>query len=145
MSQQRVGDGIGVRVKTGGKTEEVVAEKVLVAFGRTPNTSGLGLESVGVQLDSSGYVMTGEGGQTGAAGIARGTFYNYFKSTDELLQATSKWLSEELIEEIEGEVRSLTDPAIRFGLGIRLWMRWAQANPSWSLFIARVWNVGHFN
>ncbi len=75
-----------------------------------------------------------------AAGIARGTFYNYFKSTDELLRATSEVLSEELIELIDKEVRSIRDPAMRFGVGVRLWMRWAQANPSWCLFIARVWN-----
>lgn len=74
-----------------------------------------------------------------AAGIARGTFYNYFKSTDELLHATSTWLSEEMMMQIETEIGSLKDPATRFGLGLRLWMRWAQANPSWSLFIARVW------
>jgi AcrR family transcriptional regulator len=75
-----------------------------------------------------------------AAGIARGTFYNYFKSVDELLRATSDLLSEELIELIDKEVRQLKSPAIRFGVGMRLWMRWAQTNPSWSLFIARVWN-----
>ncbi len=80
-----------------------------------------------------------------AAGIARGTFYNYFKSTEELLKASSNWLSEDLMAAIERRVRSLKDPAARFGVGIRLWMRWAQANPSWSLFIARVWHVGQLD
>jgi AcrR family transcriptional regulator len=75
-----------------------------------------------------------------AAGIARGTFYNYFKSTDELLRATSDFLSEELVTMIDEEINSLEEPAMRFGVGIRLWMRWAVANPSWCLFIARVWN-----
>ena len=76
-----------------------------------------------------------------AAGIARGTFYNYFKSTEELLQATSEWLREGLITLIDNEIKSLKSPAIRFGVGIRLWMKWASANPSWSLFIARIWNA----
>ena len=75
-----------------------------------------------------------------AAGIARGTFYNYFRSVDELLRATSELLSEELIELIDVHVRLLKEPEIRFGVGIRLWMRWAIANPPWCLFIARVWN-----
>ena len=75
-----------------------------------------------------------------AAGIARGTFYNYFKSTDELLRATSGLLSEELISLIDKEIRSLKDPAIRYGVGIRLWMRWAEGNPLWCRFIGRVWN-----
>lgn len=75
-----------------------------------------------------------------AAGIARGTFYNYFKSTDELLRATSEYLSEELVMRIDKVIRSFKDPATRFGIGIRLWMRWAVEHPSWCLFLARVWN-----
>lgn len=75
-----------------------------------------------------------------AAGIARGTFYNYFKSTDELLRATFDFLSEELVMRIDKEIRRYKDPATRFGIGIRLWMHWAVAHPSWCLFLARVWN-----
>ncbi len=69
ISQQRRADGIAVRVEKGGRAEEIVAEKVLAALGRKPNTTDLGLEAAGVQLDGRGYVMTGEGGQTGATGI----------------------------------------------------------------------------
>jgi AcrR family transcriptional regulator len=75
-----------------------------------------------------------------AAGIARGTFYNYFRSVEELLRATFEWLSEELIEVMDVHVRQLKDPEMRFGVGIRLWMRWALDNPLWCLFIARIWN-----
>jgi len=75
-----------------------------------------------------------------AAGIARGTFYNYFKSTDELRRAASEFLSEKIMKLIDKEIRQLRDPAMRFGLGIRLWMRWAESNPSWCLFIAQVWH-----
>jgi len=75
-----------------------------------------------------------------AAGIARGTFYNYFKSTDELLRATSDLLSEELITRIDKEIQMIKDPALRFGMGIRLWMRWAESNPQWCRFVARAWN-----
>jgi AcrR family transcriptional regulator len=74
-----------------------------------------------------------------AAGIARGTFYNYFKSTDELLRAATELLSEELISAIDKEIQLLKEPALRFGVGIRLWMRWAVANPQWCLFIAQAW------
>ena len=74
-----------------------------------------------------------------AAGIARGTFYNYFKSTDELLRATSESLSEEQMELINKIVgRHSRDPVIRFGVGLRIWMRWAQVDPARCLFIARV-------
>lgn len=80
-----------------------------------------------------------------AAGIARGTFYNYFKSTEELLAATSNYLSEELMNCIEARIVSIDKAAIRYGVGLRLWMRWAQANPSWCLFIARIWNLGNYD
>lgn len=74
-----------------------------------------------------------------AAGIGRGTFYRYFKSVDELLRATSELLGEELVESIEKDLQHLKDPALRFGMGLRLWMRWAHSNPSWCLFIAKIW------
>jgi AcrR family transcriptional regulator len=75
-----------------------------------------------------------------AAGIARGTFYNYFDSTDELLRATSEWATEELLTSIDDEISPLKDPARRFGVGIRILMHWAESNPSWCCFIAHVWN-----
>ena len=52
-----------------GETTLVTAAKVLVVFGRSPNTEGLGLREMGAKLDERGYVEVGEFGQTGAAGI----------------------------------------------------------------------------
>ncbi len=52
-----------------GSTEDVKAEKVLVVFGRVPNTENLGLREMGVKLDDRGYVNTGDYSQTSAAGI----------------------------------------------------------------------------
>ncbi len=69
LSWQKNADGQMVRVETGGKEDGIDAEKVLAAFGRTPNTTGLGLEEVGVKLDARGYVLTGDYGQTSVAGI----------------------------------------------------------------------------
>ncbi|MCE4611997.1 MAG: dihydrolipoyl dehydrogenase [Desulfurococcales archaeon] len=48
---------------------EVEAEKVLVAVGRRPNTRGLGLERLGVELDSKGYVKVNQGMETTAPGV----------------------------------------------------------------------------
>jgi dihydrolipoamide dehydrogenase len=83
-----VRDGIDVRAKTRalelnqsdknvsvtlqnsqGETTQVEAEKVLVVFGRVPNTEGLGLQEMGVKLDERGYVTIGDYCQTHAAGI----------------------------------------------------------------------------
>jgi AcrR family transcriptional regulator len=74
-----------------------------------------------------------------AAGIARGTFYYYFKSTAELLKATSTWLAGDLVESIEKEVRVIKDPVARHGMGCRLWMRKAELDPAWCAFVAGTW------
>ncbi|MBL7188723.1 MAG: dihydrolipoyl dehydrogenase [Phycisphaerae bacterium] len=51
-------------------TVELAADKVLVAAGRRPNTSGLGLEQIGVATDvKSGRVPVGERFMTNIAGI----------------------------------------------------------------------------
>jgi len=53
--------GVGARAVEGGAVvldtgERVEADRVLVAVGRTPRTTGLGLDAGGVQLDERGYV-----------------------------------------------------------------------------------------
>src|SRR5271165_4061046 len=52
-----------------------------------------------------------------AAGVSRGTFYNYFESVEELLAATSEWMTRELIESIESALEPLEGPALRLGIG----------------------------
>jgi len=79
-----------------------------------------------------------------AAGIARGTFYNYFKSTGELLAATSRWLTDDLVESIEKEISVFKDPVVRHGMGLRYWMRKAEEDPPWCSFVAATWFRGGF-
>ncbi len=43
-------------VESGGKTEKVTVEKVLMAAGRAVNTEQMGLQEAGVQLDEQGFV-----------------------------------------------------------------------------------------
>ena len=52
-----------------GKTEQITADKVLVVFGRVPNTENLGLKEMGVKLDERGYVEISDYCQTAATGI----------------------------------------------------------------------------
>ena len=49
--------------------DPVEADRVLVAVGRKPNTEGLGLESVGVELDERGRVKVDDSFRTGAKGV----------------------------------------------------------------------------
>ncbi len=61
-----------------GKTEEIEAEKLLVAVGRRPNTENVGLENTRVELDggfvkTDGYQRTGEPGVYAIGDIVAGT------------------------------------------------------------------------
>lgn len=57
-----------VTIEMEGK-DSIDADRVLVAVGRKPNTEGLGLEEVGVALDSRGRVEVDEDFQTNIEGI----------------------------------------------------------------------------
>jgi len=50
--QGRSGNGVSVTVGT----QTIEASDILVATGRTPNTAGIGLDTVGVALDERGYI-----------------------------------------------------------------------------------------
>ncbi|MEM8552222.1 MAG: dihydrolipoyl dehydrogenase, partial [Pseudomonadota bacterium] len=65
------GDTLKVSVEpaAGGDGEVIEADVVLVAIGRRPYTEGLGLESVGVELDEKGRVKTDDYFRTNVPGI----------------------------------------------------------------------------
>ncbi len=72
-----------------------------------------------------------------AAGIARGTFYNHFKTTEELLTATSSWLEDALIDRIESVIGDFDDPVRRAATGMRLWLHLARQDPVFCAFVVR--------
>lgn len=43
-----------------GVSKELISDKLIVAIGRVPNTDGLGIEAIGLQLDQRGYVPVDE-------------------------------------------------------------------------------------
>jgi AcrR family transcriptional regulator len=73
-----------------------------------------------------------------AAGVARGTFYNYFRTTGELLSAVAGESSDEVLGVIDPLVREIRDPALRVVTGSRLYMQMAARYPLWGAFITRV-------
>lgn len=77
-----------------------------------------------------------------AAGVSRGTFYNHFKSVEQLLHATSEWTTRDVVERIEEALEPIESPSLRLGLGLRLFFARAERSPVWSRFVARVWRVG---
>jgi dihydrolipoamide dehydrogenase len=65
-----VKDGrVAVTYKSGDQTGVEVADKVLVATGRTPVTDGLGLDVVGIQPDKRGFVTVDKHFATSVPGI----------------------------------------------------------------------------
>ena len=72
-----------------------------------------------------------------AAGVARGTFYNHFSSTEELLDAATRTLEDEVMRWTLATVGEIEDPALRFTTGVRLWLRWSQADKIGCGFVVR--------
>lgn len=73
-----------------------------------------------------------------AAGVSRGTFYNYFSTTAELLAAVAGETSDEVLGVIDPLVLEIDDPALRVITGSRLYMGMACRYPLWGAFITRV-------
>jgi AcrR family transcriptional regulator len=69
------------------------------------------------------------------AEVSQGTFYNYFRTNDELLAAVAQELNEELIGLIETEVGQYDDPAQRIASGVRLFLHAARAYPLLARFV----------
>ena len=68
---RQTGDGGAyvVTARVGGEEREVYGSHLLVATGRIPNTSGLGLDEAGVATDDRGFVLVNERLETNVPGI----------------------------------------------------------------------------
>ena len=67
--KSRTGVSLTVEPAKGGKAEELKADIVLVSIGRTPHTTDLGLDGVGVKTDKRGFVETNDKFETSVPGI----------------------------------------------------------------------------
>jgi AcrR family transcriptional regulator len=79
---------------------------------------------------------------TAAAGVARGTFYNYFRSTRELLDAAIEQISNDVIALIAPVVRGMDDPVCRLATAARMYYRKATHDPVFRAFLGSVSGVG---
>lgn len=57
-----------------------------------------------------------------AAGVSRGTFYNYFQTNHDVASALGAELAKELINLVEATVGAYADPVQRVGVGVRLFL-----------------------
>ncbi len=71
------------------------------------------------------------------AGVARGTFYNYFRNNEELFAAVSKESADEIIRIVQPFVDQFRDPAARVACGVRMVIELARIRPVLAEFVVR--------
>jgi pyruvate/2-oxoglutarate dehydrogenase complex dihydrolipoamide dehydrogenase (E3) component len=69
IALERRGDNVLVHVQCTSEDKTVVGSHVLLAVGRVPNTSDLGLDKAGVALDQRGYIQVDDQLRTNVSGI----------------------------------------------------------------------------
>jgi AcrR family transcriptional regulator len=72
------------------------------------------------------------------AGMARGSFYNYFRTNEELLAAVASEISNELLRAIDPAVQLLDDPVERIARGARLLLHAVTQFPLFGAFMVRL-------
>lgn len=95
-------------------------------------------------LEGAKRVMAGKGveGTTiaeiaAAADVAPGTFYNYFTTREEILDAVAADLVDEFRRVMNAILRTVDDPAERIAIAIRLFLLRVGDDPLWGWFMAR--------
>jgi len=63
------GKEVTLGVRTPSREQNIDGSDILLAAGRVPNTAGIGLEAVGIELDSRGYIRVNERLETSAPGV----------------------------------------------------------------------------
>ena len=67
--QGRSGETVSLQTRTPSGDQTIEGSDILVAVGRTPNTSGIGLDLAGVALDTRGYVSVNDRLETSASDV----------------------------------------------------------------------------
>lgn len=73
-----------------------------------------------------------------AAGVSRGTFYNYFRTNEELMAAVLHAVGDEILGLIEVAIADHADPAERLAHGLRMMLHTARRFPMVGRFVSRV-------
>lgn len=71
------------------------------------------------------------------AGIARGTFYNYFRTVDELFEHVAAEMAGDLAQRVYAGNARIPDPALRVSNGVRDFCMQAHTDRDWGLFLTR--------
>jgi pyruvate/2-oxoglutarate dehydrogenase complex dihydrolipoamide dehydrogenase (E3) component len=68
-AQGRAGEHVSLLVRTPHGEQTIEGSDLLAAVGRTPNTTGIGLETAGVELDARGYIKVNDQLETTAPDV----------------------------------------------------------------------------
>lgn len=71
-----------------------------------------------------------------AAEVSQGSFYNYFRTNEDLLAAVSSELSNEMIELIEAVTGDTADPALKVASSIRCYLHLARSHRLLACFLS---------
>ncbi|WP_309741139.1 helix-turn-helix domain-containing protein [Chamaesiphon sp. OTE_20_metabat_361] len=71
------------------------------------------------------------------AAVARGTFYNYFQTREEVLTAVAVALSDEMNHSLWAQSAQIEDPAARMAIAIRQFLHQAIRDATWGWVIVR--------
>jgi pyruvate/2-oxoglutarate dehydrogenase complex dihydrolipoamide dehydrogenase (E3) component len=69
ISAAREGNAVRVSASCEGRTDEIAGSHLLLATGRTPNTSDLGLDRIGAETDNRGFIVVDDQLRTSVPGI----------------------------------------------------------------------------
>jgi len=72
------------------------------------------------------------------AGVARGTFYNYFQTREDVLRAVAASLSDVMNQKIWAQYAAIADPAERMAIGLRQFLHLAMRDATWGWVIVRI-------
>jgi AcrR family transcriptional regulator len=70
------------------------------------------------------------------AGVSQGSFYNYFRTNEDLLAAVGDELGGEMVQLIESVVGDIADPALRVATGMRCYLHLARSHRLLARFLA---------
>ncbi len=72
------------------------------------------------------------------AGVARGTFYNYFQTREDVLKAVAASLSDTMNQKIWAQSVAIDDPAERMAIALRQFLHQAIRDATWGWVIVRI-------
>ena len=118
-------------------TQETTNHRTRVAASRREKTRAKLLESALLVFARKGPHAVIED-VIAQAGMARGSFYNYFRTNEELLAAVASEINDELVRAIDPAVQRCTDPAERIACGMRMLLHAVLRFPLVGTFMARL-------